>query len=122
MAALWPDDGAYDFSRETVFVWERDGGRLGGFVTVGIRPWADACETENVPYIEGWWVAPDLRGESVGRELVAAVVRWCRAEGHRKLGSDTALKSDGSVAAQLALGFEDAGRLQLFRMRIAPAD
>src|SRR5438067_1734925 len=26
-----------------------------------LRPWAEGCKSMPVPYIEGWWVAPDLR-------------------------------------------------------------
>lgn len=32
MRALWPDAGFYDFGDETVFVWERPQGALGGLV------------------------------------------------------------------------------------------
>jgi aminoglycoside 6'-N-acetyltransferase I len=124
MEALWPVEGAYDFTTdaEAVFVWEGDGGALGGFASIHIRRWADACETENVPYLEGWWVAPGLRGTGVGRALVSAVVAWCQGEGHVELGSDTTLENEASIAAHFALGFEDAGRQQLFRMRIPPRD
>src|SRR5688572_13989743 len=69
MRALCPDEGDYDFSGETVFVWERTGGGLGGFASFSLRPWAEGCSDTPVPYIEGWWVEPDLRGSGVGRAL-----------------------------------------------------
>ena len=69
MRALWPDAGAYDFSDETVFVWERSDGGLGGFASLSLRPWAEGCDSTPVPYVEGWWVAPDLRRQGVGRAL-----------------------------------------------------
>src|SRR5689334_14171629 len=64
-----------------VFVAERDGGRLGGFVEVGVRPFAEGCDTRPVGFIEGWFVDEDLRLEGVGAELVRAAESWARAEG-----------------------------------------
>ena len=69
---------------------------LGRFVSVASRPWADACETENAPYIEGWWVDPDLRLLGVGKALVSAVVGWCREQGHGELASNSDLDNHGS--------------------------
>lgn len=54
------------------FVAVRTDGRLGGFLEASIRPLADGCETRPVGYIEGWYVAPDLRRQGVGRKLVDA--------------------------------------------------
>lgn len=46
MRALWPESGNYDFSDETVFVWQRAHGGLGGFASVSLRPWADeGCDS-----------------------------------------------------------------------------
>jgi hypothetical protein len=66
MLALWPDAGAYDFGDETVFVWQCPDGVLGGFASVSVRPWAEGCDAAPVPYIEGWYVAPRLRGQGIG--------------------------------------------------------
>lgn len=115
MAALLGEDGPYDFSGETVFVWERATDGLGGFISVSLRPWAEGCGSEPVPYIEGWWVAPDLRGAGVGRKLVAAVEQWCRKQGFMELGSDVELDNIASLQAHAALGFEPTIRLQFFR-------
>ena len=119
MRALWPAAGAYDFSDETVFVWERPDGGLGGFVSFSVRPWAEGCESTPVPYIEGWWVAPDIRRSGIGRALVQAVERWCREHGYQELGSDVELDNTRSVEAHVALGFEPTLRLQFFRKRLA---
>lgn len=120
MRALWPTESDYDFSDEQVFVWEREGGGLGGFVSFSLRAWAEGCEATPVPYIEGWWVAPDLRQSGVGRALVAAVEAWCRAHGHRELGSDVELENVDSLRAHAALGFEPTLRLQYFRKPLSP--
>jgi aminoglycoside 6'-N-acetyltransferase I len=118
MRTLWPGGGIYDFSDETVFVWERDNGDLGGFVSFSLRPWAEGCESTPVPYIEGWWVAPDLRRNGVGRALVEAVEQWCRTAGYEELGSDVELDNTVSLRAHAALGFEPTLRVQFFRRRL----
>ena len=118
MKALWPKAGEYDFSDERVFVWARSEGGLGGFVSVSIRPWAEGCDSEPCPYIEGWWVAPDLRRKGVGRLLFTAVEDWARGQGFVELGSDTEIENTASVTAHQALGFEPTERLQYFRKRL----
>jgi len=118
MRTLWQEAGDYDFSDETIFVFERDGGGLGGFISFSIRPWAEGCDSAPVPYIEGWWVAPDLRHAGVGRALVAAVEDRCRELGYVELGSDVELDNEISARAHAALGFEPTLRLQFFRKRL----
>jgi aminoglycoside 6'-N-acetyltransferase I len=122
MRALWPTEVDYDFAGETVLAWEREGPGargLGGFVSFSLRPWAEGCESTPVPYIEGWWVAPDLRGAGVGRALLAAVERWCIAHGYTELGSDVDVENTASLQAHAALGFEPTLRLQFFRKRLS---
>jgi aminoglycoside 6'-N-acetyltransferase I len=118
MRALWPDAGDYDFGDETVFVWERSEGGLGGFASFSLRPWAEGCLGMPVPYIEGWWVAPDLRHLGVGRSLIEAIEHWCRENGYAELGSDVELDNTPSLAAHAALGFKPTLRLQFFRKRL----
>jgi aminoglycoside 6'-N-acetyltransferase I len=119
MRTLWPGGDSYDFSDETVFVWERADGGLGGFASLSIRPWAEGCDSTPVPYIEGWWVAPDLRRRGVGRALFAAIERWCAENDYVELGSDVDLSNTPSLEAHAALGFEPTLRLQFFRKRVA---
>ena len=79
MAQLWPDEDPadYDFG-EALWVWEGEDGALGGYVAAALRPWANGCQSTPCPYIEGWWVAPELRRRGVGRALFAAVEDWAR--------------------------------------------
>ena len=118
MRALWPGGDSYDFADETVLVWEEESGALDGFISFSLRPWAEGCDSSPVPYVEGWWVAPERRRAGVGRALVTAVERWCREHGYRELGSDVELDNDVSLRAHAALGFEPTQRVQFFRKRL----
>ena len=118
MRALWPDfDG--DPGPGQILVWERPGGAgLGGFVQLNVRAYGEGCDTHPVPWIEGWWVAPDLRRTGVGRALIAEVESWARLAGFAELGSDTWIDNAPSIAAHQALGFEPTERIQFFRKRL----
>lgn len=118
MRRLWPEAGEYDFSDETVFVWERENGDIGGFASLSVRPWAEGCDSSPVPFVEGWWVAADLRGRGVGGRLMRAAEEWCRTRRFRELGSDVELTNTASLDAHAALGFEPTIRLQYFRKRL----
>ena len=119
MRELWSEAGNYDFSDETTFVWEREEGGLGGFISLSVRPWAEGCDAAPVPYIEGWWVASDLRRQGVGRRLVETVQQWRRDRGHAELGSDVDVTNEASLDAHVALGFEPTMKLQFFRKRLS---
>lgn len=124
--ALWPDHGddiphdAEDFLAgscrwlRAVLVAEEDG-RLIGFAELGIRAYAQDCETDRVAFLEGWYVAPAARRRGVGRALVAAAEEWGRAQGCTEFASDTEAENTLSAAAHEALGFSDAGLLRCFR-------
>jgi aminoglycoside 6'-N-acetyltransferase I len=71
-----------------VFVAERAGKVLCGFVEASIRPWVDGCATKPVGYVEGWFVDPDSRRQGIGRALVRAAEDWARAKGCSQMGSD----------------------------------
>ncbi len=58
-----------------VFVAVRDDGSACGFVEVGERSYAEGCESSPVPYIEAWYVDPDVRRRGVGRALLADLAR-----------------------------------------------
>jgi aminoglycoside 6'-N-acetyltransferase I len=98
-----------------VFVADRGGGRLGGFLELGERSVADGCDSSPVAYIEGWYVDADLRRTGVGKRLVSAAERYAIDMGRREIASDCVLNNDVSLAAHLALGYGEVDRLIHFR-------
>ena len=93
-------------------------GRALGFAELSIRPYAEGCTTENVAYVEGWFVVPDARGHGVGRALMAACEAWARSEGCTEFASDSQVDNDVSIAAHLALGFTDEGLIRCFSKKL----
>src|SRR5688572_21260050 len=70
-AELWPHQSHSDLDKEgraavaaeppmVVFIAEEDGA-LVGFLELGLRSVAEGCTSSPVPYVEGWYVAPDWR-------------------------------------------------------------
>jgi aminoglycoside 6'-N-acetyltransferase I len=127
--ALWPeasvDELRFDIAAfftvgiETnmlhrVFVAEVDGA-LVGMLELSLRPYADGCARSPVPFIEGWYVAPDARRRGVGGALVCAAEEWALAHGHTEMASDALLENSVSERAHVSLGFEEVERAIRFR-------
>jgi aminoglycoside 6'-N-acetyltransferase I len=125
-SALWPDCPLADHhsemqqqlddpTRYAVFVIERDPGQLGGFLEASLRAYADGCRTSPVGYIEGWYVADDLRQQGWGGLLVKAAEQWALDRGCTEMASDCELDNDVSFRAHLALGYAEVDRAIQFR-------
>jgi aminoglycoside 6'-N-acetyltransferase I len=118
MRLLWPDCDDEVIVDDVVFVIERPDGRLGGFLAASIRPWAEGCASNPVGYVEGWWVAPDLRRQGAGAMLMEAAEAWTGAQGLTELASDVELDNGGSIAAHQALGFDEVQRVVCFKKAV----
>ena len=123
--ALWPDSlTAHDAEtqryfdersdRVVTYVAEVDG-RLVGFLVLDHRKYAEGCESSPVPFIEGWYVDPDMRGRGVGRALVESAAARARAEGYHEIASDAVITNVDGIATHRALGFEEIERIVCFR-------
>ena len=118
---LWPAEERSELEAELdsmlqdpgtpVFVVERPGGRLGGFLEAATRPYADGCSTRPVGYIEGWFVDQDVRRQGLGGMLVAAAEEWAGSLGLSEMASDTGLSNQDGLSAHLALGYKETERL-----------
>ena len=116
--ALWPDDPEKEAKEvadffagkrlvlvEAAFVCPRSDGGLCGLAEVHIKAEAPGCVTDRIGYLEGWYVDPDMRGQGIGRALVAVAEEWARAKGCTEMASDTSPRNPLSPAAHAALGY-----------------
>jgi aminoglycoside 6'-N-acetyltransferase I len=115
---LMPDDPQPIPENETFFVLDRGDGRLGGYVDVGTRSFAEGCESSPVACVEAWYVDEDLRGQGWGGKLISAVEEWARASGYRELASDARITNERSIAAHKALGFTEYERIVCFAKKL----
>jgi aminoglycoside 6'-N-acetyltransferase I len=93
-------------------------GRLIGLLEASIRPYVEDCETDNVGYLEGWYVEPEFRKQGIGRELVRQAETWARERGCTEMASDSEIGNDLSLAAHLNLGYNETSRLVHLRKEL----
>lgn len=131
---LWPDSVAEHpgdirsfFEGTPVFidqviVCEGDAAELIGFAELRIRNYAEGSYKTAVPYLEGWFVDGAYRGQGVGALLIAGAERWARSLGYSELASDAAINNQASIAAHLALGFQEIERTVCFLKKLSRSD
>src|ERR1051326_7638090 len=56
-----------DDDSQLVAVAEVNDGHLAGFLEASIRSFAEDCESDNVGYLEGWYVDAEHRKAGIGR-------------------------------------------------------
>jgi aminoglycoside 6'-N-acetyltransferase I len=98
-----------------ILVAEDSERELQGFCELSIRAYAEGCTSDQVGYLEAWYVAPDGRGRGVGRALIEAAEDWARFRGCTEFASDTEHDNGASAAAHQALGFSEVGLIRCFR-------
>lgn len=96
---------------QLVLVAEAPNGSLAGFLEASIRPFVEDCHSDNVGYLEGWFVEPEYRRHGIGRALVRAAESWARQKGSTEMASDSEIGNDLSLKAHLNLGYEETSRL-----------
>ena len=129
--ALWPGSAA-DHDEETraffvkrlsvpVVLVAEDNGQLVGFLELDFRKYAPGCKSSPVPFIEGWYVAPEFQGQGIGRALVSAAEAHALVAGHQEIASDAQIENIEGIGAHLALGFMEIERVVCFRRSIRDA-
>jgi aminoglycoside 6'-N-acetyltransferase I len=102
-----------------IVVSEIEGGKIVGFLEASIRTdYVEGCETDWVGYIEGWFVEADYRRQNVGRKLVEFAENWARSKGCTEMASDCLLDNDVSLAAHLAIGYDEIERTIHFKKNL----
>ena len=96
---------------QLVLVAETDNERLVGFLEASIRPFVEDCETDNVGYLEGWFVEEFYRQRGIGGTLVEAAENWARDKDCTEMASDAEVGNELSLTAHQNLGYEETSRL-----------
>ncbi len=96
---------------QLVLVAETSGGKLIGFLEASIRPFVEDCHSEDVGYLEGWFVEPEYRENGIGGKLVRAAEGWARSKGCEEMASDAEVGNELSLTAHQSLGYEETSRL-----------
>lgn len=103
---------------QMVFVAESADGGLVGFLEVSIRPFVEDCVTDNVGYLEGWFVEEDYRRKGIGAALVKNAEDWARTRDCREMASDAEIGNEMSINAHTSLGYEETSRLVHLRKEL----
>jgi aminoglycoside 6'-N-acetyltransferase I len=122
---LWPDDAPSSLLRsiETIlssddawgFLAESTEGTPAAFAEVSIRKYANGCDSEPVPFLEGIFVTPQFRRQGAGACLIAHIEKFLIARGFNELGSDALIDNHDSHAAHCGWGFSETERVIYFR-------
>jgi aminoglycoside 6'-N-acetyltransferase I len=104
---------------QLVVVADAGDGKLAGFMEASIRPFVEDCESDNVGYLEGWFVDPEYRRRGLGRALVTAAEEWARGKGATEMASDAEIGNDQSLTAHTRLGYEETSRLVHLRKELS---
>ena len=107
-----------DTSSQFVAVADIGGGRLAGFIEASIRPFVDDCDSENVGYLEGWYVEQSHRRTGIGTGMVKIAEEWARRRGCVEMASDAEIGNSPSIAAHDRLGYAETSRLVHFRKEL----
>jgi aminoglycoside 6'-N-acetyltransferase I len=103
---------------QLVLVAETGNGKLAGFLEASIRPFVEDCESDNVGYLEGWFIDPEHRRRGLGRTLVSAAEKWARSKGCTEMASDAELGNEMSLTAHTRLGYQETSRLVHLRKEL----
>lgn len=124
-AQLWPDESPLAHAEAVGrmlhdndvcgFIAETSRATGVGFAEVALRKYANGCECQPVPFLEGIWVNPQFRRQGVGTRLLEHLGAFLIARGFREIGSDTHIDNHSSQAAHLGWGFFETERVVYFR-------
>jgi aminoglycoside 6'-N-acetyltransferase I len=127
--ALWDELNEDDHKDEMLDIIENSdsqfvavadvgGGRLAGFLEASIRSHVEDCDTENVGYLEGWFVDEAFRRRGIGSSMVESAERWARQRGCTEMASDAEVNNDVSQQAHSSLGYSETSRLVHLRKEL----
>ena len=115
---LWPDCGPEDNAEDiaayraggpvkVVFLaFDGDDAPI-GFAEISERSVVDSCGLDPAPYLEGWYVDPDWRGQGIGSALIDSLIDIARQHGIDAVQIGAAISNPRALELYRRLGFQD---------------
>jgi aminoglycoside 6'-N-acetyltransferase I len=97
------------------FLGMTESGEPVAMLEVSLRNFVDGCLGSPIGYIEGIYVAPDLRDDGHGRELVQFAAQWFRSKGCRDMAADAELENFAAQQFLTRAGFVETFRIVEFK-------
>lgn len=101
-------------SKRSAFVAETNGLAL-GFAEYALRDYANGCDSQPVPFLEGVWVDDPYRGQGIAKALIDYLLKRARQAGFTEFGSDVELSNYSSQLMHERLGFEQTEKVIYYR-------
>ena len=101
-------------SKRAAFVAEADGQAV-GFAEYGLRDYANGCNSQRVPFLEGVWVDDAYRGHGIARALIEFLFQKAQRAGFVEMGSDVELTNYSSQLMHERMGFEQTEKVIYYR-------
>lgn len=106
-------------SKRSAFLAEAEG-RAVGFAEYGLRDYANGCNSQPVPFLEGVWVDDAYRGQGIARALIEFLLIRAKRAGFVEFGSDVELSNYSSQLMHERLGFEQTEKVIYYRKVLEP--
>ncbi len=122
--SLWPDESSHLHLAEVDRILRADDAwgfiaasseGAAGFAEIALRKYANGCDSQPVPFLEGIWVDVRFRRQGAGGKLIRYVETFMAARGFCEIGSDTQIENRISQAAHIGWGFSETERVVYFR-------
>ncbi len=101
-------------SKRSAYVAEINGLAL-GFAEYALRDYANGCNSQPVPFLEGVWVDEAYRGRGIANALIEYLVTQAERAGFTEFGSDVELTNYSSQLMHERLGFEQTEKVIYYR-------
>ena len=101
-------------SKRSAFVAEADSKAV-GFAEYALRDYANGCNSQPVPFLEGVWVDEGYRGQGIARALIEFLLIRAERAGFVEFGSDVELSNYSSQLMHERMGFEQTEKVIYYR-------
>jgi aminoglycoside 6'-N-acetyltransferase I len=113
-ALLGEIDRIFKSSKRSAYVAEADG-VAAGFAEYSLRDYANGCNSQPVPFLEGIWISEDYRSQGIAKALVQYLEKKAKMAGFKEFGSDVEINNYPSQLMHERLGFEQTEKVIFYR-------